>query len=342
MSKYNTRGIIQQRGLRLFAACVAPLLVLTGCTGAPETATDEVAATDRAEGSGSELSNCGVDLTIEQPPERVFTVKSSTLELLLALGLEDSVIGSAYLDGPVPDELAPEGWEPNVVADQIPSREVFLSTDPDFVLAGWESNVSADGIGERGQLADMGIQSYVLPPACEFDEDVEQTVTFNDIFGMIEEVGGIFAAEAQAAELIADQQQQLDDIAPLSEDVDVLWYSSGNEAPFVAGAAGTPQMIMEAAGVTNVLDDVARTWFSISWEGFVSEDPDFIVLVDAPWNSAEDKRERLESHPAASQIDAVQSQNYIEIPFAATEAGIRNVDAAMMVADAVRGVQAGQ
>jgi len=334
----NSRNI-QQRWSQRLTALIVPLLVLTGCAGASDA--DEQSAPETGAAT-TELVNCGVELNIEQTPERVFTVKSSTLELLLALGQEDAIVGSAYLDGPVPEELAPEGWEPNVVADQIPSREIFLSTEPDFVLAGWESNVSVDGIGERDQLAEMNIPAYVLPPACEFDEEVEETVTFDQIFAMFEEVGAIFDAEDQAAELIADQTQQLEAVQALDEEVEVLWYSSGTDAPFVAGAAGTPQMIMEAAGVTNVLDDVARTWFSISWEGFVTEDPDFIVLVDAPWNSAAEKRERLESHPAASKLEAVQEEKYIEIPFAATEAGVRNIDAVNMVAESVAEAQAGQ
>src|SRR5690625_4590038 len=141
MVKKNSRNI-QQRWLQRLAALSVPLLVLTGCAGA--SSAEEQTAPD-AEATTTELVNCGVELNIEQTPERVFTVKSSTLELLLALEQEDVVVGSAYLDGPVPEELAPEGWEPNVVADQIPSREIFLSTEPDFVLAGWESNVSVDG-----------------------------------------------------------------------------------------------------------------------------------------------------------------------------------------------------
>ena len=339
MSEYGSTTILKKRWFQGFATLAASLLILTGCTQAPESESDSAQGT---EASSKTISNCGVELALAEPPERVFTVKSSTLEMLLALGLEDKVVGSSYLDGPVPDELAPEGWSPNVVSDQIPSREVFLSHDPDFVLAGWESNVSADGIGEREELADLGIESYVLPPACEFDDEVEQTVTFDDIFAMFDEVGVIFEVEQEVEELKADQQQTLDEIEQPTEDIDVLWYSSGSDAPFVAGAAGTPQMIMEAAGVNNMLDDVARTWFSISWEGFVSEDPDFIVLVDAPWNTAEDKRERLESHPAASRLDAVQNEKYIEVPFAATEAGIRNVDAATVVANAVAEAQASQ
>lgn len=340
MVELRPRVNFPTRWYQRLAVLAVPILALTGCAGASEADTRSTDATGAA--SSFEVINCGVEVEVDQVPERVFTVKSSTLEMLLALGLEDVVVGSAYLDGPVPEELSPEGWEPNVVAEQIPSREVFLSTEPDFVLAGWESNVTADGIGERDQLAEMGIPSYVLPPACEFEEDVDQAVTFEDIFEMIEEVGTIFEAEEQAEDLIVEQQQQLNQIEPLSEEVSVIWYSSGEDAPFVAGAAGTPQMIMEAGGVTNVFDDMARTWFSISWEGYVAEDPDFIVLVDAPWNSAEDKRERLESHPAASELDAVKAGNYIEIPFAATEAGVRNIDAVNLVAERVAEARAGQ
>lgn len=313
-----------------------PLLVLSGCAESSQSEADP------ADSTTQEIMNCGVEVRVDETPERVFTVKSSTLELMLALGLEDKVVGSAYLDGPVPDEFTPEGWSPNVVSDEIPSREVFLSEEPDFVLAGWESNVSADGIGERGDLADLGVQSYVLPPACEFEDEAAQEVTFDDIFAMTEEVGTIFDAEQEAADLIAAQQQQLDEIQQPTKEVDVLWYSSGTDAPFVAGGAGTPQMIMEAAGVTNLLADEARTWFSMSWEAFVAESPDYIVLVDAPWNTAEQKRERLESHPAASQMEAVEQENYIEVPFAATEAGVRNVDAAILVSEAVADTQGAQ
>ena len=40
------------------------------------------------------LDNCGTEVTFESAPERVVTIKSSTLELLLALGLEDRIVGT--------------------------------------------------------------------------------------------------------------------------------------------------------------------------------------------------------------------------------------------------------
>ena len=67
-----------------------------------------------------------------------------------------------------------------------------------------------------------------------------------------------------------------------------LWYSSGDDTPYVGAGIGAPQMIMEAAGLDNVAADVEDTWTSMGWEAIVAADPDVIVLVDAAWNTARD------------------------------------------------------
>ena len=99
------------------------------------------------------IDNCGTEVTFEAAPERVVTIKSSTLELLLALGLEDRVVGTAFSDGPVPDEYADAASGLEVLSDKVPSQEVTLAAEPDLVFAGWESNLSAEGAGDRDTLA---------------------------------------------------------------------------------------------------------------------------------------------------------------------------------------------
>src|SRR5687768_17254613 len=47
------------------------------------------------------VDNCGFEVTLEAAPQRILTIKSSTTELLLALGLEDRLVGAAFLDGPI-------------------------------------------------------------------------------------------------------------------------------------------------------------------------------------------------------------------------------------------------
>jgi iron complex transport system substrate-binding protein len=54
----------------------------------------------------------------------------------------------------------------NVLADKVPSQEVVLGVEPDFIYGGWESNFAGDTAGERPTLAQLGIATYVAPAAC--------------------------------------------------------------------------------------------------------------------------------------------------------------------------------
>ncbi|MCK9795682.1 putative F420-0 ABC transporter substrate-binding protein [Isoptericola sp. 4D.3] len=291
------------------------------------------------------LDNCGVETTLDAAPQRVVTIKSSTTEMLLALGLGDRIVGSAFLDGPVPDSLAdaaadvPAVAEP--LADQVPGAEAVLGLEPDLVYAGWESNLTADGAGDRETLAKLGVATYVSPAACKDPEHMPDPLTFDDVFAEIGEVGELFDASDAAAGLVAAQRETLASVAPDDRGLTALWYSSGDDIPYVGAGIGAPQMILDAVGLENVAGDVHDTWTSFAWEEAIEADPDVIVLVDATWNSAEQKIERLESNPATARMTAVREGRYLTVPFPASEAGVRNVDAVVDLAaqlDALEGL----
>jgi iron complex transport system substrate-binding protein len=95
---------------------------------------------------------------------------------------------------------------------------------------------------------------------------------------------------------------------------------------------------MEALGLENIFGDVEEGWISASWEAVVDADPDVIVLVDAAWNSAEQKRQLLAENPITSQLDAVRNERYLVLPFPASEAGVRNVPAVLDLAEQLAGL----
>jgi iron complex transport system substrate-binding protein len=315
------------------ALAAASALLLSGCV-APAPARPGSTVAD-AEGTGFPvtLDNCGTKVTVPTAPQRIVTVKSSTTELLLALGLGDRIVGSAFLDGPLPASLAAQGTELNVISDFLPSQEAVLALAPDFVYGGWESNFTADGVGERDSLAGVGIGTYVSPAACKGDGYMPDPLTFDTVFDEIRQAGAIFGAEAAAATLVAHQEEDLAALVPASGSPTALWFSSGTDTPYVGAGIGSPAMIMEAAGLTNVFADVHDSWTSIGWESVIAADPDVIVLVDASWNTAASKIATLESNPATQELTAVKHKRYIVLPFAATEAGIRNVEATASVVD---------
>src|SRR3954449_3462610 len=74
-------------------------VVLAGC--APADGAPPASGAASADGSVV-VDNCGVEVRLESPPEQIVTIKSSTTEMVLALGLEDRLAGAAFLDGPIP------------------------------------------------------------------------------------------------------------------------------------------------------------------------------------------------------------------------------------------------
>lgn len=271
------------------------------------------------------VENCGVTLTFERAPERVVAIKSSAAELVLALGQGEKLVGMAFLDVPLPDEFAGIATRIPVLSEKLPSQEVVLETEPDFIYGGWESNFSADGAGERSALMRLGISGYVAPAACRTVQP--PSLTFDHLFAEIAEIGRILDAEYAATALVAQQKAEIENVARDERSLSAVWYSSGTKTPYVAGGTNAPAMMMEALGLDNIFASVGEGWTSASWEAIVDANPDVIVLVDAAWNSAEQKRKLLAENPITSKLDAVVAQRYLVIPFPASEAGIRNVPA---------------
>ncbi|KZE93300.1 Vitamin B12-binding protein [Agromyces sp. NDB4Y10] len=315
-------------------AAAASVALLAGCAASADAGTDSQGTTDAAaSGYPLTIDNCGTEVTFEQAPERVVTIKSSTLELLLALGLEDRIVGAAFTDGPVPEEYADAAEGIETLSDRVPSQEATLAAEPDLVFAGWESNLTAEGAGDRATLEQLGVRTYVAPAACQGEGYRPDPLTFDGVFAGFEQAGEIFGVTDAAADLVAEQRAALDAIEPSDAGLTALWYSSGDDQPFVGAGTGAPQMIMEAAGLENVVADVRDSWTSLSWEAVVDADPDVIVLVDAAWNTAESKIAKLEGNPATAAMPAVQQGRYVIVDFPATEAGVRNVDAVAAIVE---------
>lgn len=312
------------------------LAFLAGCAAEARTADDGQpthAATTPGAGGPTILDNCGFEVSIDAPPERVVTIKSTSTELMLALGLADRLVGTAFADGPVPEEYASDVADVPVLSDQVPGQEALLEAEPDFVFGGWESNFAVDTAGERGALAGFGIDTYVAPSACQEAGYQPDPMTFEVLFDHIHELAGIFDAEDRADALIAEQRTLLEGVDAPGAGLTALWYSSGEDSPYVGGDIGAPAMMMRELGVENIFADVHDTWASVTWEQVVERDPDVIILVDAAWNTAENKIQLLESNAATKALPAVRESRYLQLPFPAAEAGVRNAGAVVDLAE---------
>ncbi len=314
---------------------------LTGCAnGQGLPATPRSSPSEPAPGGIiTEIDNCGVKIPIVTPPQRVITIKSTSTEMLLALGLGDRIVGTAFQDGPVPEKWAAAAASLTVLADKVPSQEVILNAEPDFVYAGWESNFSADGAGTRGDLLSLGIRTFVSPAACKAAGYKPAHLSFADIDREIGQVALIFKVDDTA--LLSDQHATLATIRKDTRGLTALWFSSGSDTPYVGAGTGAPQLILDTIGVRNIAAEVKDTWASYNWESVIAANPDVIVLVDASWSTVAKKIGVLESNPATAKLDAVKNHRYLIVPFAASEAGVRTVDAAADLAKQLKALDVG-
>lgn len=321
----------------LVTAAVIGMLALTGCT--PQPTGDESAATEPSGASATApIDDCGVTVTpMEQPAERIVAVKSTAAELVVALGLGDALVSTAFLDGPLagPDGTAVDA--PTI--EGMPSREAVLALEPDAVVAGWESAFAPEAVGDRERLQQLGVQTWVSPAAC-WSTDVP-ALTWDALFDEFGAAGAALGVPEAGAALAQDRRDALGAIDPVEPGTRALWYSSGEDAPYVGAGAGAPQLVLEAAGLANVAADIDETWTTMSWEALAASDPDVIVLVDAPWHTAASKIERLRSNAATAQLAAVQQERFVVVPFPTAEAGVGTVDAVRLVTDGVRAMDLG-
>jgi len=314
-----------------------PLVLLAGVVLPVYSAGEaEEAEADRT-GEEVVLDNCGFEVTFDSPPQRAVSMNQGATEIMLALGLEDRMVGTAYLDDAILPEYEDAYESVPVLSDTYPSQEVLYGSDPDFVYGSYSSAFGEDAAGPREQLAELGIGSYVSPMACSDGSLRPEVVAIENVYGEIRDIGAIFGVTDRAEAVIAELEAELDDINAVLDDVDeptsVFWFDSGGDDVYAGACCGAPGMIMDLLGVENAFEDAEGSWATVSWEEVVARDADAIVMVNADWDTAESKIETLTTNPAYADMTAVENENWVVIDFSYTTPNIRNVEAVRIIAE---------
>ena len=273
------------------------------------------------------IENCGVTTTYRQAPRRAVSLTQHTTEVMLALGLEDRMVGTAYLDDKILPQYEASYKKVPVLAAQYPSKEILINAQPDFVYAGFASAFRADRISTREELKQFGADTYLTSAICK-----DGKMSMEDVYTDILNIGKIFGIEPHARAYVETIKQDLEEvtqslstaIASRGSAARVALYDSQTEAPFVAACCGAAAMAIEASGATNLFTDLPGGWSTASWETFVERDPEVVILIEAEWSSAREKAQFLLTNPALSTVKAIRDVRFVVVPFSSTSPGIRN------------------
>ena len=79
-------------------------------------------------------------------PQRAVSTSQFTTEILLAIGAEEQLAGTAFMDNEILPELKEKYDKIPVLSAKYPSKELFYSVNPDFVT-GWKSLSMPSNLG---------------------------------------------------------------------------------------------------------------------------------------------------------------------------------------------------
>lgn len=278
------------------------VISMVGCTTQKANAPDtQVPAEPEAE-EKTEIKitdHLGREIVIGEKPERIVSGYYITTSLLIALGLEDSVVGieTGADKRPIYSLAAPQFIElPNVGSAKNFDLEGCIALEPDLVIL----PIRLKDIVES--LEKLGINVIAVNP--------ENMDLLKESIDMISKATG---TENIGEKLKSYYDTKLSEIKNLiGEEGKTRVYIGGNSDFLSTATKNMYQTFMvEAAGGINVASDIDDTyWATISYEQLLAYNPDVIIGVPSAAYTKEDilKDERLKA------VNAVQKGQVYMMP----------------------------
>jgi iron complex transport system substrate-binding protein len=329
------------RGSAIFASAILVSTVIgTLAMTSPAGASTSTAAVS----SGTypvTISNCGVSTTYTKAPTRAVSNDINTTEDMLALGLESHMVGDFGVNGdgpvgkPVPTSYLAGFHKIRDISPDYFTLEKLVGLHPGFLFAGWNYGLSVGTNLTPTNLAKYGIKTLALTESCAHVQSSKQSVSINDTYTDLTDLGEIFGVETKATKLIASMQKQVagaeakvSDLKPVT----VFDYDSGTQAPFTGPGLAMPNALITDGGGTNIFASLKQSWTSVSWEQVVADKPQCIIINNYGTPTAKQKEKYLETSPISKNLPAVKNKCFLPLSYDEVTPGPRNAEAVVKIA----------
>ncbi|MGH3925921.1 MAG: ABC transporter substrate-binding protein, partial [Pseudonocardiaceae bacterium] len=313
--------------------------LLVGCGGA---ASAPVPGTPASNGAGAtagfplEITNCGQSLRFDGPPTKAVSMDQISTEIMLHLGLERSMVGTAHRSGEIFaggagfPSLAGAYETVPVLAEQYPSQEALLNAAPDFVTGNADTYTfgptTEGGTGfTREDMAAQGIKTYTF--LCD-----GETATTDLLLTRFEEFGRIFG-KGEAAKTMVDQVRSslaaTEKVLAGTPPVKTFGYSSGTGPLSTYGGTGQFANGLKQSGGQGIFDELPSfPTPTVTAEQVIARNPDAIVIVDlgllggsdAPDNAA---KKALLVSTLGPGVNAIKNDRFCYLDFLGFTTGPR-------------------
>lgn len=336
-NRYMRKKLLFSGFMKRSVVTVMAGLALAACSD--HRPVDDLAVPAKSARAPLSIEVCAQPMVYDQVPQRAVVHGINLLEMFLALGLQDSLAGYGGLRDirRLPPVMQPLLAKVPDLSSQSMNLETLLNAEPDFVFSGWSYGFRQGQI-TPASLKELGIASYVLSESC-IRQIARERVSLEDTFSDLLNLSRIFDIEARAQALVNGQRAELKRITDALQNVShkpkVFVFDSGTDIPITTGRYAMPQAMIEAAGGSNIFDDLNSSWMRGNWEDVIARDPDWIVIVDNDRPVADGKRQFLLAKPELSQLKAIREQKFVLMEFSEATPGPRNVEATRRLAQAL-------
>lgn len=238
-------------------------------------------------------------VTIEKVPERIVSGYYISTSALIALGLEDKVVGleAKAASRPIYSLAAPKLLDlPNVGTAKEFDLEGCVALNPELVILPVKLK------DQISTLEGMGIKVIGVNP--ENEERLIETIT------MIAKLTGVTDYENLINYYTEKENEMKEVYANTTKKPRV--YLAGNSSMLSTASANMYQNdFIEAAGGINVANDIEDSyWTTISFEQLIAYNPDYIIIVP----ESEYTKEDVMGDSNLSKIDAIKNNKVYEMP----------------------------
>ncbi|MBA1195171.1 ABC transporter substrate-binding protein [Pseudomonas entomophila] len=289
------------------------------------------------------LENCGVSQTFQQAPQRAVTIGQSGTEMLYALGLGDTLVGTSLWFNDVLPVYQAQNAKVERLADNDPSFEAVIGKRPQLLAVQLAWMVGEQGVvGTREQFHELNIPTYLMPSDCEgkdnrvgADGTRLQPFQIDTVYKSIGQLAQIFDVQDRGDALNQSLKTQLANAQArlagkdLSGTSALFWFSSADLEidPYVAGRKGIPDFMLNTLGVRNVVES-DEEWPTVGWETLAKANPTWLVIARMdrrrfPADDYQKKLDFLRKDPVTRNMDAVKHDRIIVLDAHAMQASLR-------------------
>jgi len=303
------------------------------------------------------IDNCGAKVTFDKAPERAVGLGQNSAEIMLLLGLEEQMVGTAFWPNKVLPQLAEANAKVKVLTVEFPTFEAILAQTPDFIAAALPSLLGPSSkVAKREDFEKVGVPSYISPSTCVAEGAAKDKFGYGDrsnlwnmdtLYQEIDELAQIFDVRDRGDALIADLKKReaalRTDAAKDSKKLSyVFWFSSPSPSAdaYLGGKNSASGFIANVLGGTNAITSEAESP-ALGWESIIASNPDVIVVAQVDRNrwdldKSEAKISFLTTDPATSQMPAVKNKAVVVMDGQAMNPTVRTIYGAEQVAQQLK------